>query len=158
MSLSRKILLALLIVFVLLQFIPRSENKSDKIMPADITRTFTVPDNIINILQRACYDCHSNNTRYPWYSSVQPFRRFLDNHIRDGKKELNFSDFGSYTRKRQYNKLKAIEVSLQKETMPLKSYKLMHAKARLTESEKDSVIRWVNEIRSSMETEQTTGL
>ncbi len=116
-------------------------------MPNDITTRYQIPDNVQAVLKSACYDCHSNNTRYPWYSLIQPFRLFLDKHIKDGKEELNFNEFAVYSEKKQYNKLKAIGESLEEGTMLLKSYLLVHSEAKLTKSQKDSIISWVNVTR-----------
>lgn len=148
MRVFKKAGVGLLIVLVLLQFIPGSINKSDKITPTDIVSNYRVPDQVQSVLKRSCYDCHSNNTFYPWYAHVQPFRLLLDQHVMDGKEELNFSEYGSYSKKRQSNKLRSIGESLEKGTMPLKSYRIMHADARLTEAEKAVVLKWVEDTRS----------
>jgi hypothetical protein len=150
MRIFKKILLALFVVFVLLQFIPKSVNKSNKVLLTDISKKYSIPAEVQSILKRACYDCHSNNTNYPWYASIQPFRLMLDRHIKNGKQDLNFSEFSSYSEKRQYNKLNSIGESLKKETMPLESYKVMHRAARLNKAEKDTVIKWINETREFM--------
>lgn len=144
----KKIAWGLLIILVLLQFIPRSVNKSEKTTPADIANNYQVPVQVQSLLKNSCYDCHSNNTRYPWYAYLQPFRLLLDQHVRDGKAELNFSEYGSYSKKRQFNKLRSIGESLEKGTMPLKSYGIMHADARITEAEKAVVLKWVEDTRS----------
>ena len=123
-------------------------------MPNDINGKYQIPDNVQAMLKTACYDCHSNNTRYPWYSLIQPFRFFLDKHVQDGKEELNFDEFTVYSEKKQYNKLRAIGESLKKETMPLKSYLTFHLEARLTKPQKDSIISWVNATRDFIESKK----
>ena len=65
-------------------------------MTASIDKLYPVPDSVLHILKVACYDCHSNNTNYPWYSSLQPFALFINKHITEGKKELNFDEFGNF--------------------------------------------------------------
>lgn len=150
----KKIALGLLIVLVLLQFIPRSVNKSEGITTADITNNYQVPTNVQSVLKKACYDCHSNNTRYPWYAHAQPFRLLLDRHVKDGREELNFSEYGSYSKKRQFNKLRSISESLEEGTMPLRSYRIMHAEARLSEAEKAAVIKWVEVTRNLIKEEK----
>ena len=152
MRLIKKILFALLVVFTLIQFIPRKINKSRQILSTDFTIIYSVPNNIQPLFKQACYDCHSNNTNYPWYSNIQPFRLWLDKHIREGKEELNFNEYGSYSLKRQQNKLKSIVESLKKGTMPLKSYKLMHNEARLSDAQKVILINWMNNLRDSIKT------
>lgn len=155
MRVFKRILLGLLIVFVLLQFIPGSVNKNKQVLSTDITRKYKIPDGVQSILKKACYDCHSNNTRYPWYAFIQPFRLILDDHVKNGKKDLNFSEFTVYSEKRQYNKLRAIEESLEKGTMPLNSYNMVHPEARLAKEEKDSVIKWVNDTRNLIRPQKT---
>lgn len=148
MRILKKIAWTLLIVLVLMQFIPRNVNKTKQTLSTDIVNNYPVPVQVESILKRACYDCHSNNTRYPWYAHVQPFRLFLDRHVKHGKEELNFSEYGTYSRKKQFNKFRSIAESLEKGTMPLKSYRLIHADARLTETEKNLMLKWVEEMRS----------
>jgi hypothetical protein len=154
MQLSRKILLALLIVFILIQFIPRSINKSNQILSTDFTKIYSVPDEVESIFKEACYDCHSNNTHYPWYSNIQPFRLWLDQHVKKGKEELNFSEYGSYNLRRQYNKLNSIAESLKKGTMPLNSYRWIHAKARLSSNQKETIMQWVSDTQNSLKTKK----
>ena len=148
MHVFKKIALGLLIVFIFIQLIPRSVNKSGQTLPTDIINNYQVPSEVQSILKKACYDCHSNNTDYPWYAHVQTFRLQLDRHIRAGKEELNFNEYCSYSKKKQFNKLRSIRESLEEGTMPLKSYRLMHADAKLTETEKAAILKWVEDTRN----------
>src|SRR5258706_12462848 len=133
MGFFKKILLALLIVFIVIQFIQPTRNKSgQQVLATDITKIYNVPDSVQAVFKISCYDCHSNNTSYPWYSNIQPIAWFMAHHIKDGKADLNFSEFGSYTLRKQRSKLKEIEHSLKDGTMPLSSYILMHTKANLS--------------------------
>ena len=144
MSNPKKILLAIGIVIIAIQFIHPAHNTSKQIMATDITKLVPVPDSVQTILKNACYDCHSNNTAYPWYSNVQPVDWFLANHVSGGKHNLNFSEFGSYTPKRQVNKLSGISNEVEDDGMPLWSYRLIHKNARLTANEKTLIINWAN--------------
>ena len=108
MKLLKKVLLALLIVFIAIQFIQPARNSDVQVMPADITNVLKIPPSVEGILRTSCYDCHSNNTRYPWYANIQPMGWLLADHIKDGKAELNFDEFGSYSKRRQLSKLKSI--------------------------------------------------
>lgn len=108
MRILKKILLVLLIAFIAIQFIQPARNKSVQVLATDISKTVPVSENVKTILQTSCYDCHSNYTNYPWYNYVQPTAWILANHIKHGKKDLNFSDFGSYPTRKQQSKLKAI--------------------------------------------------
>ena len=102
----KKIALALFIAFIAIQFIQPAHNKSEQVLPTDFAKIYAVPDNVQSLLQNACYDCHSNNTRYPWYSNIQPMAWMMARHIRNGKEKLNFNDFGSNTTRKQISKVK----------------------------------------------------
>ncbi len=153
MSRIRKILLALLLAFIAIQFIQPAHNKSEQVLPTDFARVFVIPNNVQSVLQAACYDCHSNNTNYPWYSNIQPMAWMMTRHIKNGKDKLNFSDFGSYTIRRQISKLKGIANQLKDNEMPISSYKLMHKNARLTQEEKTLLINWFNAKADSLSNE-----
>ncbi|SHN36140.1 heme-binding domain-containing protein [Chitinophaga sp. CF418] len=152
MQRTKKWLLVLLIAFVAIQFIQPARNESGQVLQTDITKVYLVPANVQTIFESACYDCHSNNTRYPWYSHIQPGGWWLAHHISEGREELNFSDFGSYSSKRRISKLRAIENSINEGTMPLSSYTLLHKDARLTDGEKQQIIAWTSKLRDSLAT------
>ena len=147
----RYILIILLVILVLIQFVRPAKNKSTVISENDITRKFTVPDDVKKILVASCYDCHSNNTIYPWYSEVQPVAWWLNDHITEGKKELNFSEFAGYAIRRQYKKLEEINDQVKKDEMPLRSYLIIHAYAKLDSLQKSVVANWVAVLRHSIE-------
>ena len=154
MSLPKKISLVLLIVFIAIQFIQPARNTNGQVMPADITKHFTVPGSVEAILKTSCYDCHSNNTRYPWYANIQPMGWLLANHIKKGKADLNFNEFGNYSRRRQLSKLKAINNSIKEGTMPLSSYALLHRDAKLSQNNKELVMEWAAKAKDSLETKR----
>ena len=150
MRLSRKVLLGLFIVFVLIQFIQPVRNLSNEIHFGDITKTINVPENVQRVLKTACYDCHSNNTHYPWYSRVQPFGWLLAKHIRDGKSGLNFDEFGAYSLRRRISKINGIKNSMEDGTMPLSSYTFLHRNARLSTTERALIIDWATRTEDSL--------
>ena len=147
---KRKILLAIAIVFVAIQFIQSAHNTSTQVLPTDFVAIYKPPKDVEQILQIACYDCHSNNTRYPWYSNIQPMGWLLAHHIKNGKEELNFSEFGSYSTRRRISKLKAIADQIKDDEMPLTSYKMMHKDARLSAEEKNKLKNWASNKRDSL--------
>lgn len=150
MSILKKILLVLLLLFIALQFIRPARNIG-QVGQADIANRLMVPGSVEGVLKTSCYDCHSNNTRYPWYANIQPMGWLLANHIKDGKDDLNFNEFGTYTKRRQLSKLKAIGSSLKEGTMPLPSYTLLHQDAILSKEEKTLVTDWATKTRDSLE-------
>ena len=145
MSLIKKILVVFVAVIIVLQFIRPGLNKSNQVLTTDITKVVTVPDSVLILLKNACYDCHSNNTDYPWYSHIQPMGWLIAYDIKQAKNELNFSEFGAYSQRRQLSKLDGIDNSLKDDIMPLKSYRLMHKSARLSTDEKTVIIKWAEQ-------------
>ncbi len=146
------ILLILLGVLLLLQFYPKApKNQSAQPTGYELEKTHAVPDPVLAILQYSCYDCHSNHTNYPWYSSLQPVSFWLNQHIEEGKDELNFSTFGSYSLRRQYHKLGEIAEQIEEDEMPLSSYTLIHRTARLNSTQKNMVSSWVTALRDSFQ-------
>ena len=145
MSLKIKILLAIGIVFIAIQFIQPAHNKNDQVLATDISKLVSIPESVQAILKNACYDCHSNNTNYPWYSNIQPVGWLLTNHIKQGKEELNFSEYGNYSSRRQLSKMNGIANSVKDNIMPLSSYKLMHKNAQLSTNQKALLFDWVQQ-------------
>ena len=150
MTRTKKILLATGIVVISIQFIQPAHNKNGQILATDILKMVSISDSVQLVLKNACYDCHSNNTNYPWYVNIQPMGWLLANHIKKGKAVLNFSEFGSYTTRRQISKLKSIADQIRGDDMPLASYKWMHKNARLTKDEKAMIINWVQQLKDSL--------
>lgn len=142
---SRIILLSLLAIVVLMQFIRPSRNENNREEPAnDITKVYPMPADVQKLLKVACYDCHSNNTQYPWYTNIQPVGWWMAHHVDEGKEELNFNEYASYSPKRQRNKLKRIREEVEEDEMPLGSYTIIHRDARLTAQQKDLLIKWID--------------
>jgi hypothetical protein len=148
----KKILLVLLAGFIVIQFIHPKKNKAEGAQPNYIGNVYAVPADVKLILEKACNDCHSNNTRYPWYSKVQPVDWWLTNHVEEGKKELNLDEYTHRSLRYQYHKLEEIAELVKEGGMPLDSYTWIHKDARLTESEKSVLINWADAIRDTMKT------
>ena len=146
----RRTFQVLLVVFIIIQFFRPAKNRSEGVAANDITKLYAVPENVQSILKTSCYDCHSNNTVYPWYSYIQPVAWWLDNHIKDGKKDLNFSEFASYRIRRQYKKLEEINALVKKDAMPLNSYLWIHKAARLNDQQKLVISNWVVAVRDTI--------
>lgn len=141
-------LFILLIGLVGIQFVPTKRNQSNENYLSDFAQVYNVPDDVIQTLQTSCYDCHSNNTKYPWYNKIQPISWFMEHHIKKGKAELNFSEFGMYSKRKQRNKLKAIVSQIKDGEMPLSSYTFIQKEAKLTEDEKNSLLDYINKIQT----------
>src|SRR5205809_6070001 len=122
----KKFLLVLLILLIVIQFIHPSRNISKGEQPGNIAHSFNVPAQVKTILDKACMDCHSNNTRYLWYFHIQPVDWWLTNHINDGKRGLNFDEYTNKSLRYQYNKMNDVIDQVKKNEMPISSYKWIH--------------------------------
>ena len=147
---KKKILLVVILILVGIQFIRPEKNLSNQVFATDISNVYATPQNVSIILKKACRDCHSNNTVYPWYAEVQPVGLWLNNHIHEGKKELNLSEFGSYLIARQYKKLDEMIDEVKEGEMPIGTYTLIHTEARLSDEEKQTFINWCEDIRNTI--------
>jgi Haem-binding domain len=146
----KRFFLVLLLAFVVIQFFRPAKNIAASISANDITAKYAIPQDVQAVLKTSCYDCHSNNTNYPWYNNIQPVAWWLANHVKEGKKELNFSEFATYRIGRQYRKLEEINKEIEEGEMPLESYTVIHGNAKLNEQQKINVTNWVNALRDSI--------
>ncbi len=144
----KKILIGLFAVFILVQFIRPDKNQSTAATPDDIFNHYPAPDSIKMMIRTSCYDCHSNNTRYPWYAGIQPVAWWLDHHVQEGKNELNFSDFAAFNTRFKSHKLDEVMDEVRAENMPLKSYLVSHSEARLTDAQRKAIVKWADEVRN----------
>jgi hypothetical protein len=143
--------IGLLLVLVALQFIRSPRNTGVTEGPQSLVAREKVPAGVRQILARACYDCHSNHTKYPWYAAVQPVAWWLNDHVTEGKSELNFSEFATYTTKRAVHKLQSVADEVHERHMPLKSYLLAHPEAKLTDADIALVKTWAEDLAAEIE-------
>jgi len=147
----RIILIILLAALIIIQFFRPAKNISDVAAANDISTKYTIPDTVQNLLKVACNDCHSNNSRYPWYWNIQPFAWFLNNHIQEGKRHLNFSAFTFYPVWKQYKRFDDIKKEVKDGDMPLTSYTIIHKDAVLDEASKLAIKNWAEASRKQIE-------
>ena len=146
----RKILLVLFLIFIIIQFFRPTRNIATGMQMNYIGNAYTVQPAIKTILDKACLDCHSNNTRYPWYNHIQPVTFWLNMHIEEGKAHLNFDEFLNYTPKKQDKKLDELIEEVELGAMPLKSYTWIHRDAKLSAEEKTLLIEWATNVRKEI--------
>jgi hypothetical protein len=125
------------------------KNQSEGLSDSDISYVHSVPPGVQQTLVNKCYDCHSNNTHYPWYFNIQPIGWWLAAHIHDGKEHLNFSDFKNYPPNKAAHKLEEIEEVMEDGSMPLKAYTIFHEEAVLTDAEKKAIHEWLESIANN---------
>lgn len=146
----KRVIIGLVIAFIVIQFFHPAKNQAEGIQLNNISTSVTVPDNVKTILNRACTDCHSNNTNYPWYNKVQPFAWILARHIDDGKNEINFDEYATYNLRRKYHKMEEITEQIKEDKMPIKSYTIIHQDAKLSNEDKQVLIQWADSVRNEM--------
>lgn len=140
----------MLVAFIGIQFIPTDRNQSSVVLDTDFMVVNNVPASIENKIQVSCYDCHSNNTAYPWYNKIQPVAWFLGDHIKEGKAELNFNEWDEYSDRRKNSKLRSIISQIEDDEMPLDSYTIIHADAKFSEDEKSEIIEYMAQLKNSL--------
>lgn len=148
-SLLKKSIGIVAIGTIAIQFFPVTKNLSVA-GPGldDITVRYPTSPEVKAILAESCYDCHSDNTRYPWYTRIQPVGWWMQYHVNEGKRELNFSQFGAYSAKRALHKLEEIAKETKDREMPLASYLIAHGEAKLTATQIQQVVEWTDGIRA----------
>lgn len=151
MKIVKKILIALLLVLVALQFYrPEKNNASYRDVAAFVADTQPNQE-ITAILQNKCYDCHSNKTVYPWYAEVAPISIWLADHIEEGNEHFNVSQWDSYDDKKKDHKLDELIEEVEEGEMPLDSYTWLHG--GITETEKEALMAWAAKAREKYKVE-----
>jgi len=148
--LLRRLLPALVLGLVAIQFVRPAHNTAAAPSPDDLAVKHPIPPDVRRTLEQACYDCHSNTTHYPWYASVQPMAWWIDYHVRAGKQHLNFSQFGAYSTKNAARKLGAVAEEVWQGDMPLPSYAWLHPEARLTADQKKQLTDWADALQDQI--------
>lgn len=136
----RRVLLVLgLAVAVAIQFVPTRRSNP----PAGAS--LSAPPEVTALLRRACFDCHSHETRWPWYSYVAPLSWWIARHVERGRGDLNFSQWPAMDPEAEAWALRDIEEQITQRKMPLGSYTRMHREARLDDHERDVLLRWARQ-------------
>jgi hypothetical protein len=145
----KKILIVLALALIVIQFIRPAQNLSAN-TTNDISTLYPMPSDVKLIVDKACADCHSNKTAYPWYATLQPVAFWLADHVNEGKSEFNYNEFASYRIAKQNHKLEEVIEQIKEGEMPLYSYTLIHRDANLTDAEKATLINWCQNIMDTL--------
>ncbi|MCK8522714.1 heme-binding domain-containing protein [Aquimarina sp. D1M17] len=148
----KKVGLVLVIALVVMQFIRPDKNESGYESVAFFEKETQPTAELQTILKDKCYDCHSNQTVYPWYSNIAPVSYWISHHVEEGKEHFNVSDWDSYSVKKKDHKLEELVEEVEEGEMPLDSYTWLHG--NLTEDEKNVLIDWVNRVRKQYSVSQ----
>jgi len=147
---KQRILIGIAVLAVAIQFIRPAKNQSEGVSANDITKHYDVPADVQKALKVSCYDCHSNNTTYPWYSNIQPVGWWLNHHVEEGKDELNFSEFASYAKEKAAHKLEEVAEAVTDHWMPLDSYTWIHKDAILSDQDSKAIATWAKALQDSL--------
>jgi len=144
------ILWLFLAVVVIIQLIPYQLPETSKDNPDDLIQSGDVPENIGIILKTSCYDCHSNETHYPWYSYVAPVKWLVGKDTRNGREDLNFSMWNGLKAKDKVKILQEISEEVDSEAMPMPIYIIMHSKANLDKDKRDELNAWTENMTNQI--------
>ena len=144
----RNLILALLAILLLIQLIPINRDVPQSDPQADFLMSTNAPEAIATTIRAACYDCHSYETTYPWYAKIAPVSFWLQNHVKGGRSELNFSAWTSYPAGKAAHKLEECAEEVHERHMPLKSYTWMHPEAKLSEAQVNALAQWFSEMEN----------
>ncbi len=147
---KKKIGLGIIIVLIAIQFIRTEGEQTSFNELDDLIAQTKAPEEIQNILRTSCYDCHSNFTNTPWYGEIAPVSWYINDHVNEGKEELNFSAWGTYSLKRKKHKLEECWEEIEKGKMPLEDYIDMHEEAKLSEKDQEKLISWFQSIHQDL--------
>lgn len=147
MKIIKKLVLALLVMFIVGQFFSPEKNEGDIASIEAFLEETNPPEDVKLILKESCYDCHSDFTRYPWYNSITPINYWLSSHINDGKKHFNVSNWVGNSVKRKDHKFEELIEMVEAGSMPLNSYTWTHKEAKLTKDQIEAVVNWAKQVR-----------
>lgn len=150
-NIAKIIGIVLLLVLIVLQFIRPDKNQEGYESVAVFEAETQPTSEIKTILRNNCYDCHSNQTVYPWYAEIAPVSYWLDEHIEDGKKHFNVSSWETYSNKKKDHKLDELVEEVEEGHMPLDSYTWLHGD--LSGEEKQLLMNWASELRAQYKSE-----
>jgi hypothetical protein len=134
-------------VFAIIQLFQPDRNNSTENLKSELTNLYKLPDSIENLLSTTCYDCHSNNTDYPFVINIQPFGWYMESKVTKGKKHLNFSEFGNYKKEEAIEKLEDIDLAMQNNRMPLQAYRWYNSESNLTEEQRATISAWAKQLK-----------
>ncbi|ARV07512.1 cytochrome C [Polaribacter sp. SA4-10] len=149
MKILKKIALLLLIILLISQFFGPEKNEGSLESVTAFMAETNPPENVRKILETTCFDCHSAKTTYPWYNNITPVNYWLDEHVKDGKKHLNFSKWNDYSLKKKEHKMDELYEEVEEGEMPLNSYTWTHSEANLTQEQIDAVVAWGKKVQAN---------
>lgn len=151
MKIIKKILVALLVIFVIMQFFGPDKNQGDMASIDAFIAETNPPAQVHEILKNNCFDCHSDVTKYPWYNNITPINYWMADHVDHGKGDFNVSDWENYSVKKKDHKIEELIEEVEERHMPLPSYTWTHGE--LTDEAIDAVVAWGKQVRENYKTQ-----
>ena len=145
MKYLKKIGIGLILVMILIQFFPGEQPETSQNNPGDIHNEIEIEQDISKLLKTACYDCHSNETVYPWYSGIAPVSWLVNHDVEEGRDELNFSEWANYSLRRKNHKLEEVIELVEEGEMPIPIYTITHSDAKLSQEEIKLLVKWAKD-------------
>lgn len=137
-------------LIIVIQVYPVTVPEVMKDNPGDIMKSTEIPANVSTMLKAACYDCHSNESKFPWYSHVAPVKWLVYNDIIKGREKLNFSEWASMDKADQADALDGISTEVSSGDMPMKIYPIMHHDAKLSDADRQAIEDWTDEYTDAL--------
>jgi len=150
MNWKKIIWIAIISAIVIIQLIPSGRPAVIEQNPNDLIINNSLPDSISNLLKSACYDCHSNETVYPWYAYIAPVSWLVSRDTKLGRGEINFSEWESYSKMDKAKLLGDIADEVEDGVMPMPIYILMHPEAKLSVKQREMLVDWTDEFADSL--------
>jgi hypothetical protein len=150
MKILKYFLYVIVALFFLIQFVPSDLPENNDDISNDIILTEQAPENVKLILSKACYDCHSNQTKYPWYSYVAPVSWLIAKDTRLGREELNFSEWKELSKRKKIKVLNEMEEEIKEKKMPLDIYTVIHKDAILSDEEIETITDWTTSLSNKI--------
>ncbi len=146
---KKKIGLALVLLLLVFQLFRIDKTIKPFDTRKDLTSLLHPNDTVTAILKTSCYDCHSDQPHYPWYTNIAPVSWWIKHHINEGRHHLNFSEWGNYSQKKKDHKLEECIEMVEEDEMPMTSYTLMHKEAKLSKEQKELLLNWFKAVKSA---------
>jgi Haem-binding domain len=139
-----------IVVIIALQFF-----KPDTVNPVEdkskfISAKYQIPDNVLQRLEKSCFDCHSYRTKWPWYSNISPVVYLINRDVKEGRKHLNFSVWTDYDKARMIKKLDGIVTEVKDGEMPMSIYLPMHPEAKISDTDAKMLMDWAKNLKDSL--------
>ena len=146
----KRLLVLIVVLLVVIQFVPVKAPSNNINTSNDLVSVEKLDGDVSVILKSSCYDCHSSQTHYPWYSHMAPVSWLVANDVKEGRAKLNFSDWKLNNKRRKIRQLEDIKEQVQQGEMPMGIYTVIHKKAKLTESQKQLLVKWTDDMSNKV--------